>query len=177
MIDVSKRTSRGNLTLELERDLAQVAQVREDRSFREFVVLLGNIAPNFRRVTTVIDRSWPEMDTEIKSQLLRVNEDLKAISAVGERRPQPKNLFDKVWIGFSNEVRLSLWEFVDAAARFSASLEHALANDKSREAALWEHVKGTDSSFAEMHERSVMAIEQGEKTRFFDLDAPRPKNT
>jgi hypothetical protein len=159
-------------------DLERVAQVDEKRSFRDFVTLLGSITPNLRRVTTYVESSWPMAPAEARTRVLEVMNSIEELRQHGARRRHPKNVFDRLWLSFSDDIRVATWEFADAAGRFSAAVSHALAAEEAtRTANTWAEVKRTDPAFAALHERSVAAIEAGARPIVIDWEKSRPTST
>ncbi len=167
-------TARRQEAPDLYQDVEEVAKVQEGRKFREYVVFLGGLTPPLRRIASWVDSSWQDMSDETKRNIGIAYDRLGEFFAFGAPRRHPTHVFDRIWLTFSDDVRVGLWEFAEAAGRFSGAVERAMASDAE---SLWEKVKADDPDFAAVHERSVAAIERGDEPIRVDQETLRPIST
>ncbi len=171
MTTVVARTGRIEV-LQVVEDLRAVARVGEDSRYLEWVRLLNSVTPNLKRVTVAVESGWAQMPPDLKTQVTNLYDELVALAGDGRKARQPKSVFDKIWLSFSNELRLAIWEFSDASGRFKHAVERAIYDEQAQ--GLWEKVKGTDPDFAALHERSVQAMERGEQPVMVNWTTLRP---
>jgi hypothetical protein len=155
------------------RDTAErVAELSAEDSFRAVIKQMADVTPLLRSALPSLETQWETVGADARQMIWTVEAQLRRLLAAGS--PQPKSVVDKVWAGFTNDVRVTIWEFAEASLGFLAAIDTIVANN---DAANWERIAFNAPALSAMHQRGVAAMESGHEPLAFRLEDLRQRDS